>query len=75
MTSRPDCQSPHLHKTLRWYDGFVLALPIATGIFISVGYVTGAIGAIPATVICLVLSVVALLQNKLFAEMTAMFPD
>ncbi|PFX03128.1 hypothetical protein [Nocardia farcinica] len=31
-------------KTLRWYDGFMLALPIANGLFISVGYAIGAIG-------------------------------
>ncbi|MCZ4589999.1 APC family permease [Rhodococcus opacus] len=62
-------------KTLRWYHGFMMALPIATGLFIGVGYMIGAIGVIPAAVICLVLSVVALLQNKLFSEMAAMFPD
>ncbi|MBC2640311.1 MULTISPECIES: APC family permease [unclassified Rhodococcus (in: high G+C Gram-positive bacteria)] len=68
----PDHQ---LHKTLRWYHGFMLALPIASGLFVSVGYVIGSIGAIPAAVICVVLSVVALLQNTLFSEMAAMFPD
>jgi amino acid transporter len=62
-------------KTLRWYDGFMLALPIANGLFISVGYTVGAIGAIPAVSICVVLSIVALCQNKLFAEMAAMFAD
>ncbi|MGQ4596403.1 amino acid permease [Nocardia sp. R6R-6] len=65
----------HPPKTLRWQDGFMLALPIANGLFVSVGYVIGAIGAIPAVVICVVLSVVALLQNKLFSEMAAMFAD
>lgn len=62
-------------KTLRWHHGFVLALPIATGLFISVGYTIGAIGAWPAIAIGLGLAVVALLQNRLFAEMAAMFPD
>jgi amino acid transporter len=62
-------------KTLRWYDGFMLALPIANGLFISVGYTVGAIGAVPAVAICVVLAVVALCQNKLFAEMAAMFAD
>ncbi|MGW4339316.1 APC family permease [Rhodococcus koreensis] len=65
----------HPPKTLRWYDGFMLALPIANGLFVSVGYVIGAIGAVPAMVICVLLSVVALCQNKLFAEMAAMFAD
>ncbi|MBF6143092.1 APC family permease [Nocardia farcinica] len=62
-------------KTLRWYDGFMLALPIANGLFISVGYAIGAIGALPAITICVLLSVVALCQNKLFSEMAAMFAD
>ncbi|MFD6061224.1 APC family permease [Rhodococcus wratislaviensis] len=65
----------HPPKSLRWYDGFMLALPIANGLFISVGYVIGAIGAVPAVVICMLLSVVALCQNKLFSEMAAMFAD
>jgi amino acid transporter len=74
MTDAPTAEV-HPPKTLRWYDGFMLALPIANGLFISVGYTVGAIGAIPAIVICVVLSVVALCQNKLFAEMAAMFAD
>ncbi|QSE92635.1 APC family permease [Rhodococcus pseudokoreensis] len=64
-----------LHKTLRWYHGFMLALPIAAGLFVSVGYVIGALGAIPAAAICVILSAVALLQNKIFSEVAAMFPD
>ncbi|MGX9221954.1 APC family permease (plasmid) [Massilia varians] len=67
--------SPHLQKNLRWYHGFLLALPIACGLIISVGFLIGAIGALPATLICMILSVVALLQNKLFSEMATMFPD
>jgi amino acid transporter len=62
-------------KTLRWFDGFMLAVPIANGLFISVGYAIGAIGALPAVAACALLSVVALCQNKLFAEMAAMFRD
>lgn len=69
-------EAPHgLQKTLRWYHGFLLALPISAGLFVSVGYSISAIGAIPAALVCALLAVVALLQNKLFAEMAAMFPD
>ncbi|MGQ4601386.1 hypothetical protein [Nocardia sp. R6R-6] len=53
----------------------MFALPIANGLFVSVGYAIGALGAVPAMVICVVLSVVALCQNKLFSEMAAMFAD
>ena len=61
-------------KTLRWYDGFMMALPIGTGLFVSVGYMIGTIGIIPAVIACALLSFVAILQNKLFSEMAAMFP-
>lgn len=71
----PSGPDHHIQKTLRWHHGFMLALPIAAGLFVSVGYVIGAIGAIPTAIICIVLSVVALLQNRLFSEMAAMFPD
>lgn len=64
-----------LHKTLRWHHGFMLALPIATGLFITAGFTIGAVGTWPAIAICVTLAVVALLQNHLFAEMAAMFPD
>lgn len=45
-------------KTLRWFDGFMLAVRIANGLFISVGYAIGAIGALPAVAACAPLSVV-----------------
>lgn len=75
MSAPSAADQPQLHKTLRWHHGFVLALPIASGLFISVGFAIGAIGALPAIVIAATLAVVALLQNHLFAEMAAMFPD
>ena len=75
MSENPSGTQHQLHKTLRWYHGFMLALPIAAGLFVSVGYVIGALGAIPAAAICVILSAVALLQNKIFSEVAAMFPD
>jgi amino acid transporter len=65
----------HPPKTLRWHHGFMLALPVANGLFISLGYTIGAIGAWPAIAIGICLTVVALLQNRLFAEMAGMFPE
>lgn len=53
----------------------MMAAPAATGLFMSVGQMIGAIGAVPVVLICIGLSVVALLQNRLFSEMAAMFPD
>ncbi|MFD2093143.1 APC family permease [Blastococcus deserti] len=73
-----DSLTPERHhppKTLRWHHGFVLALPIVSGLFISMGYTVGAIGAWPAIAIGAGLAIVALLQNHLFAEMAGMFPE
>jgi amino acid transporter len=70
-----DAELAHLSKTLRWHHGAMLALPIATGLFITAGFTIAAVGAWPAIGICVVLAVIALLQNNLFAEMAAMFPD
>lgn len=64
-----------LPRRLRWHHGFLLALPISTSLFISVGFMIGAIGAWPAIFIGGGLAIVALFQNRLFAEMAAMFPD
>lgn len=68
-------ESPHLTKSLRWHDGAALALPIAVGLFITAGFTIGALGTLGAIAVCVTLAVVALLQNYLFAEMAAMFPD
>jgi amino acid transporter len=72
--TEPLSEPHHPPKTLRWHHGFMLALPIASGLFISLGYTIGAIGAWPAIAIGAGLAVVALLQNHLFAEMAGMFP-
>jgi amino acid transporter len=64
-----------LHKTLRWHHGFVLALATGAGAFISLGYTIGAIGAWAAVVVWGAVALIALLQNFLFAEMAAMFPE
>lgn len=67
--------APHLHKTLRWYDGIALALGVPTGLFATVGYTTGALGAWAAIAIFGAAALIAVLQNLLFAEMASMFPD
>lgn len=66
---------PELQKGLRWHDGVALALPIAVGLFITAGATTATIGTWGTIAVCVVLAVIALLQNHLFAEMASMFPD
>lgn len=74
MTTDQHLEGHTFRKSLRWYHGFMMALPIGTGLFVSVGYMIGTIGVIAAIIACALLSFVALLQNKLFSEMAAMFP-
>ena len=67
----PDQQ---MKKQLTWRDGFSFALIIPIGIFLTLGYTIGAIGAWWAIGLWTLAAVVAYLQNHLFAEMAAMFP-
>lgn len=67
--------TPRLHKTLRWHDGLALALGIPTGLFATMGYTIGAIGAWGAIAVWGAAALIALVQNFAFAEMAAMFPD
>lgn len=64
----------HLRKTMTWRDGFAIALVIPTGLFVTFGFLIGAIGVWTAIAIWVGATFVALLQNVLFAEMASMFP-
>ncbi|SEB66204.1 APC family permease [Rhodococcus koreensis] len=62
-------------RALTWRDGFVFALNMPIGLFLTLGYTVGAIGGWTAIAIWGVACALALLQNNLFAEMAAMFPN
>jgi amino acid transporter len=62
-------------RTLTWRDGIVFALNMPIGLFLTLGYTVGAIGGWTAICIWAVACLFALLQNNLFAEMAAMYPD
>ncbi|MGH3949288.1 MAG: APC family permease [Pseudonocardiaceae bacterium] len=77
-----DCRIPaaagssnKMHRTLTWRDGFVFALNMPIGLFLTLGYTVGAIGGWTAIAIWGVACALAFLQSNLFAEMAAMFPD
>lgn len=63
-----------LKKTLTWRDGFALSLVIPNGLFVTFGYLIGVVGAWTAIAIWVVATLVAVLQNAIFAELAAMFP-
>jgi amino acid transporter len=64
-----------LQKTLTWRDGFAIAMVIPNGLLLTVGYAIGALGAWAAIAIWVGGAAIGFLQNKLFAEMAAMFPE
>ncbi len=74
MTTTQQPGHPGLKKTLTWRDGFALSLVIPNGLFVTFGYLIGVVGAWTAITIWVVATLVAVLQNALFAEMAAMFP-
>lgn len=61
-------------KTLTWRDGLAMMFPVAAGVFVSSGFMIGALGAWGTLVVLLIVGAVALLANFLFAEMATMFP-
>ena len=66
--------SAYLAKQLTWVDGLAMAAAMSTGLISSLGYTVGAIGAWGALAVWGAATVVALLQNHLYAEMATMFP-
>lgn len=67
-------EQPAFRKTLTWRDGFALSLVIPNGLFVTFGYLIGVVGAWTAITIWVTATVVAVLQNAIFAELAAMFP-
>lgn len=66
---------PALLKTMHWYDGFVMALSNPGFIIATIGYTTGALGALGALAVWLGSMVIAVLQNKVYTEPATMFPE
>ena len=64
-----------LPKTLSWKDGFMIALSVPAGVLASLGVSIGSLGAWGAATLWCTCCVIGILQNFLFAEMAAMFPE
>lgn len=65
----------YMKRTLTWRDGFVFALNMPIGLFLTLGYTVGAIGGWTAICIWVAACFFGFLQNNLFAEMAAMMPN
>jgi amino acid transporter len=62
-------------RQLTWRDGFVLALVIPIAIFVTLGPTIGLLGGWATAALFGIVAAVAVLQNFIFAEMAAMFPN
>src|SRR5580693_1226926 len=64
-----------LLKSLRWWDGFVIALCNPGFLIASLGFSMGALGTWAAVFLWAVSAGVGMLQTWIYAETAAMFPD
>src|SRR6266571_1715657 len=64
-----------LLKTLRWYDGFVIALCNPGFLIASLGFTLDSIGVLGSLILWGASATIGLLQNWIYSESAAMFPD
>ena len=64
-----------LLKTLRWYDGFVIALANPGFLLGSVGFSVGDLGGWGAALLWGISAVCAVFLNTIYSELAAMFPE
>ena len=64
-----------LTKQLRWYDPFSMILAAGVAVFITLGFTMAQLGTWGAVLVTGIVATIALLQNVLWAEMAAMFPN
>jgi amino acid transporter len=67
-------ESRGFRRTLTWRGGFVLALVIPMSGLTLIGYEVGALGAYGALAVWVGVSVIALAQNYIYAELAGIFP-
>ena len=65
----------HLLKTLRWYDGFVIALANPGFLLGSLGFSVGDLGGWGAALLWGISAVVAVFINTIYSELATMFPE
>ena len=68
-------QEQQLLKTLRWYDGFVIALANPGFLLGSLGFSVGDLGGWGAAMLWGISAVVAVFINTIYSELATMFPE
>ena len=66
---------PETVKTLRWYDGFVIALANPGFLLGSLGYSVGDLGGWGALMLWAISASVAVFLNTIYSELATMFPE
>jgi len=64
-----------LLKTLRWYDGFVIALANPGFLLGALGYSVGDLGGWGAAILWGISAIVAVFLNTIYSELATMFPE
>ena len=75
VTAQATIEERHLLKSLNWYDGFVIGLCQPAFLLGSLGFTLATIGAWGSILLWGISATVGLLQNFIYAETAAMFPD
>jgi amino acid transporter len=70
-----EVEERQLLKTLRWYDGFVIALANPGFLLGSLGYSVGDLGGWGAALLWGISAFVAVFINTIYSELATMFPD
>jgi amino acid transporter len=70
-----EVQERSLLKTLRWYDGFVIALANPGFLLGSLGYSVLDLGGWGAMLLWAITAFLAIFLNVIYSELAAMFPD
>ena len=60
---QPEFGEPELKRTMHWRAGFVLALTVPAGVFASLGYSIGSLGAWTAAALWGTCALIGILQN------------
>jgi len=68
-------EEQRLLKTLRWYDGFVIALANPGFLLGSLGYSVGDLGGWGAVMLWGITAFIAIFLNVIYSELAAMFPE
>jgi amino acid transporter len=73
-TQSDEYHGRRLVKSIRWWDGFVLALSVPGFLLPSLGGSVAALGALGAIIVWLASVVIGALQNNIYAELSTMMP-